>query len=37
LAAGFRDAPRRRFGEVFVATYTSMITGRITGLRWVTS
>ena len=24
-------------GEVFVGTYTSMITGRITGLRWVTS
>jgi hypothetical protein len=27
----------RRGGEVFFATYTSMITGRITGLRSVTS
>jgi hypothetical protein len=42
----FRDVPvfeardDRREGEVFVATtlrYTSMITGRITGLRCVTS
>jgi hypothetical protein len=37
FAAGLRDARGRRFGEVFVATYTSMMTGRITGLRWVTS
>ena len=37
FAAGLRDALRRRFGEVFVATYTSMMTGRITGFRWVTS
>ena len=37
FAAGLRDALGRRFGEVFVATYTSMMTGRITGLRWVTS
>ena len=39
--AGFRVAERRdderRDGEVFVATYTSMMTGRITGFRWVTS
>src|SRR5439155_10173208 len=27
----------RRAGEVFVATYTSMITGKITGFRCVTS
>ncbi len=31
-----RDVVRRE-GEVFVATYTSMITGRITGFLWVTS
>src|SRR4249920_3528154 len=31
-----RDDERRE-GEVFVGTYTSMITGRITGFRWVTS
>ena len=43
-AAGFRARvafeardDERREGEVFVGTYTSMITGRITGLRWVTS
>jgi hypothetical protein len=29
--------PVRRRGEVLVVTYTSMITGRITGLRWVIS
>ena len=34
--AGARDGARRE-GEVFCATYTSMITGRMTGLRWVTS
>ncbi|MEA2558199.1 MAG: hypothetical protein QOG88_1737 [Actinomycetota bacterium] len=34
--AGARDGVRRD-GEVFCATYTSMITGRMTGLRWVTS
>jgi hypothetical protein len=32
-----REDAARRDGEVFVGTYTSMITGRITGLRWVTS
>lgn len=37
FAAGLRDALGRRFGEVFVVTYTSMMTGRITGFRWVTS
>lgn len=37
FAAGLRDAAGRRDGEVFVATYTSMMTGRITGFRWVTS
>jgi hypothetical protein len=31
-----RDVGRRE-GEVLVATYTSMITGRITGFRCVTS
>ena len=34
------DGEDRRAGArraVFCATYTSMITGRITGLRWVTS
>jgi hypothetical protein len=40
-AAGFRDCDLRdvfrREGEVLVVNYTSMITGRITGLRWVTS
>jgi hypothetical protein len=35
-AGAFRD-DRRRGGEVFVATYTSITTGRMTGLRWVTS
>ena len=38
--AGFAPpalATGRRDGEVFVATYTSMITGRITGFRSVTS
>ena len=34
--AGVRDDLRRE-GEVFCATYTSMITGRMIGLRWVTS
>jgi hypothetical protein len=37
FAAGLRFAAGRRDGEVFVATYTSMMTGRITGFRWVTS
>jgi hypothetical protein len=32
-----REVAARRDGEVFVGTYTSMITGRITGLRCVTS
>jgi hypothetical protein len=33
----FEARDERREGEVFVATYTSRITGRITGFRWVTS
>jgi hypothetical protein len=33
FVAGLRDVRERRFGEVFVATYTSMMTGRITGFR----
>ena len=45
FAVGFLDVFRddgedRRAGArraVFCATYTSMITGRMTGLRWVTS
>jgi hypothetical protein len=35
LARGLRE--RRREGEVLVGTYTSMITGRITGFLSVTS
>ena len=41
FAVGFLDdGEDRRTGArraVFCATYTSMITGRMTGLRWVTS
>jgi hypothetical protein len=41
LGFGFLDdGEDRRAGArraVFCATYTSMITGKITGLRWVTS
>ena len=41
FAVGFLDDGEDRRDEarraVFCATYTSMITGKMTGLRWVTS